>query len=213
MRGTLVPSRSSAVCGAIALLLAVSNSSCSFVLVSGPPGDAAARSEWSCTESVGPPVTDTVLAGVGGMMTLFLLALSGLSDTDTNPQGRVALFALPAVVLPAGSAVYGYVQTSRCRRAQRARVMNPPLPGPPLAMANAGQPPPSVAAWLAAVVVAPADARSAPFAVAPFVKRFAAGERLTVSSGVQDGWRQVALPGGFAYIRDDVVKVDVPQPR
>ena len=212
MRGTSVPSRSSAVCGAIALLLAVSNSSCSFLLVSGPPGDAAARSEWSCTESVGPPVTDTFLASVGGMMTLLVLALSGLAD-DTNSQGRVALFALPAVVLPAGSAVYGYVQTSRCRRAQRARAMNPPLPGPPLAMADAGQPPPPLPASPVAIVVAPADARSAPFLVAPFVKHFAAGERIAVSPEVQDGWRQVALPGRFAYLRADTVKVEVPQPR
>jgi len=195
-------------------LLALPGSGCSLVLVKGPPAEAQQMSNFDCTTGAEAPAVDSVLATLGGLTTLFLFALSGLSDTG-DPRGKVALFGLPAFVLPAGSAVYGFATISRCRRARadlavRSRLAPPPmaaLAGPATAVSAAPAPAPG-GAWRPALVRSAAEVRTAPFQVAPVVHRFVAGDRITVSSEVHDGWRRVALPGGFAYVEDAAVTID-----
>jgi hypothetical protein len=195
-------------------LLALPGSGCSLLLVKGPPAEAQQLSNFDCTTGAEAPAIDTLLAVVGGFSTLFLLALSGLSDTG-DPRGKVALFALPAFVLPAGSAAYGFATISRCRRARadlavRSSLAPPPMAavaGPASAVSAAPAPAPG-RVWQPALLRSAAEVRSAPFQVAPVVQRFAAGDRITVSIEVRDGWRRVALAGGFGYVPDAAVTID-----
>jgi hypothetical protein len=100
---------------------AVCSAGCSFVLVSGPPSeptertpDAASR----CTSSVLHPVLDTVGAGIG--------ALNIGIAADASP-GKVSWYGvemdadtgmglgIAQLGVYGAAAVYGYIQTARCR--------------------------------------------------------------------------------------------------
>jgi hypothetical protein len=100
---------------------AVCSFGCSFVLVSGPPSeptertpDAASR----CTSSVLHPVLDTVGAGIG--------ALNIGIAADASP-GKVSWYGvemdadtgmglgIAQLGVYGAAAVYGYIQTARCR--------------------------------------------------------------------------------------------------
>ncbi len=122
-------------------LLLVMAPGCSFVFVRGapsePPMDPVPTARLECTESAVAPAVDTVLgvmSAVGAM-----IGIAGYAQGcdpppkpgqweilgrcwDRNMSGGIALAAgIPALVL-LGSAVYGYVKTSRCRQVNAAIV-------------------------------------------------------------------------------------------
>jgi hypothetical protein len=130
--------------GALALGLAVSLASggCSFIWMRPPPH----REDWPeqvrpetsearCTVSLGPPVLDTVTFGILG--TLAYVERNAITY-DPSPtrggqpvpvpdhlaRGIAAAFAVGALA-SAASAVYGYVNDSRCRRYKA--LFHPPL--------------------------------------------------------------------------------------
>ena len=56
------------------------------------------------------------------------------------------------------------------------------------------------------------DVRSAPSSVAPKLTALAAGQEVTVSRELSDGWRVVFLPGGrVGYVPDNTVQLDPPR--
>ena len=100
---------------AVALGLAtLPTTGCSFRLMRPAPPPSTwpdpvvpSSSEEKCTETEGPPVADTVL--VGGLGTLTYLERNAGSQTVTL---GLAVVAVPFLV----SAIYGYVEASRCHR-------------------------------------------------------------------------------------------------
>jgi hypothetical protein len=70
----------------------------------------------------------------------------------------------------------------------------------------------SVAAAAPSEVVRNADARSAPFTVAPVVGSVTVGERVDADEQPSNGWRRVHLPNGkTGFVPDDSVKVVAPK--
>jgi len=51
-------------------MVSVAAAGCSFAFVNGPPDNHRQRPEFQCTETYAPPVVDTTLAVVGGVMTM-----------------------------------------------------------------------------------------------------------------------------------------------
>jgi hypothetical protein len=99
---------------ALALALVLALGGCSFRLIHPAPPHAewpdpvvAESSERACTDLVGLPIIDTVVAGSLG--TLAYVERDAGSHTITLGLG---LASIPFVA----SAIYGYVQTARCHR-------------------------------------------------------------------------------------------------
>ena len=136
-------------------------SGCSWIAVQGPPASDPGVRPVHCTETIIPPLLDTVPA-VPLLGLAALLVAVGIKEHDND----VAKFgALPGVLgLPwAFSAWSGYSKTARCREMNRTPplpppgFLPPPLPSstaPPAAPAHEGQgntytAPASGAEWLA----------------------------------------------------------------
>jgi hypothetical protein len=106
-------------------------SGCSWIAVQGPPASDPGVRPVHCTETIIPPLLDTVPA-VPLLGLAALLVAVGIKEHDND----VAKFgALPGVLgLPwAFSAWSGYSKTARCREMNRTPPLPPPgvLPSPP----------------------------------------------------------------------------------
>ncbi len=127
MLGTTRFSISSLAC------LASLGSGCSVALMAPVPADAArgqARPHVDCTSSYAPPIVDSVLSayelfGVG------YAATQDDSDYDQSLITRKTDMALGAgfAALFVGSAVYGYVSATRCRRVKQGPPVDTYVPG------------------------------------------------------------------------------------
>ena len=119
------------------LAVAVVLHGCSLVSVRGAPSVDTGVRPLGCTTSVAAPVLDTVPAAI-----LLLITTSVVADISNDPPGSegralagglvAIVFGIPGVVL-AGSAVYGYTRTARCRAMNR-RPVAPVAPAVPTPM-------------------------------------------------------------------------------
>lgn len=115
----------------IVLLIGVStclSSGCSLLFVKAPPAavpqlDAAPTED--CTSSRAAPILDTIFAGLEAARTGVALAVDdSVYDSPNQPLSRGADVALGVgfTALFLGSAIYGYLTTARCDRAQRGEI-------------------------------------------------------------------------------------------
>jgi hypothetical protein len=94
--------------GVLAAALALGGGGgCSFAFVHRAPPREQPAQKVECTTSYAPPIVDTVLAAVGGLLTFALTSICIDSCGDSQNYKRAAL-SIPLFVLPAASAVYGY---------------------------------------------------------------------------------------------------------
>jgi hypothetical protein len=111
----------------LAAALGMVVSGCSFVSVQRPRSPAAVddpRVLDTCTTSSGAPIADTVLAGVG-LVAGYVATMVALVDEaycidratsschSGNPASGLAVMGTGLIF--AGSAIYGYVSTAKCR--------------------------------------------------------------------------------------------------
>ncbi|HEY4180454.1 MAG TPA: hypothetical protein VGM90_26605 [Kofleriaceae bacterium] len=100
---------------ALATILAIASSGCSFVLVHGPQTDEPEPLHWpSCTETRVLPLGDAIYGGLATAGAIVLLQ----SKDEWAPLG--AAFLLPIGLTVLGSAYYGYTRTTRCQDARAA---------------------------------------------------------------------------------------------
>lgn len=100
---------------AVAVLLAMSSSGCSFVLVRGPQTDEPEPTTWPrCTETRILPLGDALYGGLATVGAIVLFQ----SDDDWAPLGGAFLLPIGLAVL--GSAYYGYTRATRCQHARAA---------------------------------------------------------------------------------------------
>jgi hypothetical protein len=117
---------------AVSLVLALATGGCSFMRLRPPPPPSTwpnpvlpDSSEQRCTTTFGPPILDTVVAlGFGTISyverdSVVYSTVGGMVVKEPSDFGRgvAVVFGIGALVA-AASAVYGYVETSRCRRYQ-----------------------------------------------------------------------------------------------
>jgi hypothetical protein len=111
--------RSGAVVAAVLLA-----SGCSFLVVRGPRADRPPNLPPACTELPIAPVVDTglaVLAAVGAITAHRRLDTNEGSEFPNNDFLRMQrTFSIIGLVLEAASGTYGFVKTTRCRRARNA---------------------------------------------------------------------------------------------
>ncbi len=94
------------------------STSCSFVLVHGPPAGPERWAPFSCTRSNALPILDALVA-VTGFFVGGTLVAGGSSSEWTVPYAVVGGgFVLEGLVFGT-SAVTGFAKTSRCRAARR----------------------------------------------------------------------------------------------
>jgi hypothetical protein len=112
----------------VSLALALSMGGCSFMRVRPPPPPTTwpdpvlpESSELPCTPTLGPPILDSVVSvGFGTIAFVERNAshydpATGAYVADVPGRSIAAGFGLASIVA-AASAIYGYVETSRCRR-------------------------------------------------------------------------------------------------
>lgn len=126
----------------LVVLLGAGCGGCSFVFVNGPPSESASEplaSPSRCTTSVLQPVGDTLNAGIGAI-NIGVAASAGRGDVTwygvRMDAGTGLALGLAQLGLFGASAVYGYVQTSRCRSylaavEERTPSWNPVRAAPP----------------------------------------------------------------------------------
>jgi hypothetical protein len=104
------------------VLLLLANAGCSFIFVKSPPdtGGHATLTRRDCTTSKTAPVFDSIFAGLEGARIIYAATTSDDTYQNNKYLTRGSDIALGAgfAALLVGSAVYGYVQTSRCSRQQ-----------------------------------------------------------------------------------------------
>jgi hypothetical protein len=134
---------------ATGLVLVTLLSGCSLIAVRGAPSTDPGYRPVRCTESLAPPVLDTIPAAV-----LLLITGAVLGDIANDPPGMEGralagglvgiVFGIPGLVF-AGSAYYGYSRTSDCRAMNRRPLPQPmgPPPGYPQGYPPQGYPQPS----------------------------------------------------------------------
>ena len=97
---------------------------CSFVAVKPPPSGGYERIEdIDCTESVGAPVVDTIMAPTFAALAVGVFVAASdegdLHQSEGPDLGAVATIGgvglVAAAVSNASSAVYGYITTAECR--------------------------------------------------------------------------------------------------
>jgi hypothetical protein len=121
----------------MSLLLLSSSSGCSFIFVKTPPSDPPPRggvtsrvAPADCTSSRLAPGFDTAFGALQMVRTgMAATASDSVYDNPNAPLSREADIALGAsfMALFVGSAIYGFVNTSRCSRLQRGDDYDEPL--------------------------------------------------------------------------------------
>lgn len=105
--------------GLLACALAVgSGGGCSFAFVTPPPHAPQPQQQIDCTTNYVGPIVDTVLATLGGMLSLLVLSGPCIDVCEESAKTKGLLLALPLFVLPTASAVYGYSKVNDCRSAR-----------------------------------------------------------------------------------------------
>jgi len=116
---------------AVSLLLLSSSSGCSFIFVRTPPNDgriATRVRSGDCTSSKLAPGFDTAFGALELVRTgMAASASNSVYDRPDAPLSREADIALGAsfTALFLGSAIYGFVNTSRCSRLQQGDDQDP----------------------------------------------------------------------------------------
>jgi hypothetical protein len=110
--------RTGVLAGVLVGLLALGGSGCSFLFVQPAPPQTVPAQNFDCTTSYADPIVDTVLAVLGGLLTLGVTSICLDTCGERQSYARVVL-AIPLVALPAGSAIYGYRKVGGCRAAHR----------------------------------------------------------------------------------------------
>jgi hypothetical protein len=100
-------------------LLALGGGGCSFAFVRPPPPQHVPAEQLVCTTSYASPIVDSVLATLGGLMTLAIASGPCLDVCESNAGIKAAAFSLPLFFLPAISAAYGTTKVTRCRIARQ----------------------------------------------------------------------------------------------
>jgi hypothetical protein len=113
-----------------AWLLALSLSSCSFLLVDGPPARHRELPDFSCTEGIFWPVVDGVISA-GSLAG----ALSAQAAGEGAGRSGGLAGGLVTAALFGASAIWGFLDVGECREAieeREARRAQPigPVPGP-----------------------------------------------------------------------------------
>jgi len=100
-------------------LLTLGNSGgCSFIFVTPrPPAPPPPPQRVECTTNYVDPVVDTVLAALGGMVSLLVFEGPCL-DVCEDGRTKGIILSLPFFVLPTASAIYGYSKVGACRAAR-----------------------------------------------------------------------------------------------
>jgi hypothetical protein len=108
----------------------------------------------------------------------------------------------------------GYIRGTVLKYQDQQGEQLAPFPGSPPAVASPSAPPaPPADGRVPATVVASAQLRSAPFAVAPVVTVLAPGQSLSVAPTSSNGWRSAKLTDGRGgYVQDAQIKVDASAP-
>lgn len=110
---------------ALVTLLSLAGGGCSFVFVRGPAASPAPGVRPRCTALPVAPAIDTALAGLAIYGSISAArTLSGLDEED-RALNRDFLriqrdWAAVGALFEVGAAVYGFVKTTRCRRARAA---------------------------------------------------------------------------------------------
>src|SRR5262249_39360035 len=137
-------------------LVFLCSTSCSFVLVQGPPEHHEQLPYFDCTESRAGPILDTIWTA---LMAVGLIDGASTSQTDWDQRypnlprgvgrGMLAVFG----ALGVAGMWYGYTRTADCREARQQWMMRPPgawpppTQGPPPATPPAPGTPPPRCAW------------------------------------------------------------------
>ena len=120
--------------GLIALTFLFTGSGCSFVFMKSPPENYAVFKELECTESIAAPVADTIFAAAAGVLSLALYISSSTPDPDawldfSEIERGVAGIMLVSMLVHGTSAIYGYVNANKCKRAKTGyEVVMSPVP-------------------------------------------------------------------------------------
>ena len=119
-------------------IAAVSSGGCSYLMVQGPPVGHDKMILVECNDSNALPIADAVLAGLGG-----LGAVAVLANSDGYPRGTIVV-DLAWVGLFGSSAYYGFKRTGACSEAKdalRERKAAKPAPKTPSQVEPAGSAP------------------------------------------------------------------------
>jgi hypothetical protein len=132
----------------VASFACVALSGCSFFMVRGPsdpqPQHGYAAAEPDCTDSMGWPIADGVLAGV-----FLMSALGAVAQTDEQPMStldddrdhnEVVASGLVMGSIAAASAYVGYSRVRRCREAREQYAASNPYGPQPYAQPYGPQP-------------------------------------------------------------------------
>jgi len=106
--------RSGLFTGLLAGVLAL-GSGCSFLFVTPPPPTPPPPPQRiDCSTNYVDPIVDTVLATLGGMLSLLVISGPCL-DVCSDSKTKGLILSLPLFVLPTASAIYGYSKVGACR--------------------------------------------------------------------------------------------------
>ncbi len=100
-------------------LLALAGNGCSLVFVRPPPPQHVPAEQLVCTTGYTAPVLDSVVATLGGFISLVAFAFPCIDVCSDDKNLKVAAIALPLFVLPTLSAIYGTSKVTKCRIAHR----------------------------------------------------------------------------------------------
>ena len=121
--------------GLIVLAVLFMGSGCSFVFMKEPPMNHTAGGEIECSESVGAPVADTIFAVTAGILSAATFVSASNPDPDawldfTEIEMGAASIMLITSLVYGTSAIYGYVNADKCKRAKtKYEAVMSPVPG------------------------------------------------------------------------------------
>jgi hypothetical protein len=101
--------------------MCVSHAGCSFTFIETVPDEPEKLRYFDCTSTAGLPVADGVFALSNGVSAVMTLTQSKAEFRDKNDGGSrdlVGGISIAAAAISAASAIYGIVQTERCRSAK-----------------------------------------------------------------------------------------------
>jgi hypothetical protein len=149
------PSFSNLLGCAAALAMCLGHAGCSFTFIETVPDEPEKLRYFDCTSTAGLPVADGVFALSNGVSAVTTLTQSKEEFSDKNDgasRNLVGGISIAAAAIGVASAIYGIVQTERCRSAKadlRRRLLpdaereqkklqpSPPEPAPAGAMPGA----------------------------------------------------------------------------